>query len=289
MIPTIAYSQRESSKKGIEIIELDSIYSRAPISTDDPSKPHRVDFYILIYISEGSGKHFIDFKLYPYKTGSFIFINKEQIQSFDFVNKPSGKVILFNQAFVDQISSKLRLPIFSLDYLLNHYLPVFTADDELRQSCGLLLSEIKKESTKNNSDDFIIELLFSSVLLKIMRERPKKYHSSVNEKQINKIHQFLDLVEKNSISNRNVAFYADKMAMSYKQLNQLCKLSSKKTAKQLIDSYIIIESKRKLAIDQSSVKGVSYDLGFEEISNFIKFFKKHTQQTPSQFKKISKG
>ena len=134
-----------------------------------------------------------------------------------------------NQAFVDQISSKLRLPIFSLDYLLNHYFPVFTADDELRQSCDLLLSEIKKESTKNNSDDFIIELLFSSVLLKIMRERPKKHHSTANKKQINKIHQFLELVEKNSILNRNVAFYADKMAMSYKQLNQLCKLSSKKT------------------------------------------------------------
>ena len=287
MIPTIEYKQKEFSDKGIEIIELNSLYSRIPSLAHDPAKPHRVDFYLLIYITKGQGKHFIDFNHYPFKDGSFIFVNKDQIHAFDTENSPSGKVIAFNQRFVDEISSKLRMPIFSLDYLLNAYCPIFQANNELKQSCDLLLTEIKKETTRENTDSFIVELIFSSMLLKLMRERPKNYHKSINENQIKIIHEFLGLIETHSVLNRNVAFYADKLAMSYKQLNQLCKLISKKTAKQLIDSYIIIQAKRKLAIDQSSVKEVSYDLGFEEISNFIKFFKKHSLETPAQFKKTN--
>lgn len=288
-IPKIFFSEKESAEKGIEIIDLDSIYSRAPTLANDPTKPHRVDFYLLIYITHGQGSHFIDFNHYPYQQGSFILINKDQIQCFDLINKPKGKVIIFNQAFVDEISNKLRIPLFSQHYLLNTYLPVFNSSKDLKQSCDSLLIEMSKENSLTNTDSTIIELLFSSLLLKLIRERPKNIHHSLNAKQVKKITIFLNLIEEYYNVNRNVAFYANKMAMSYKQLNKLCKSTSKKTAKQLIDSYIIIESKRKLAIEQSAVKEISYELGFDEISNFIKFFKKHTKQTPSQFKKIYQG
>lgn len=289
MIPTIAYNHKKSSEKGIEIIELDSLISRASSLDHDPSKPHRIDFYLLIFITRGEGKHFIDFNHYPYQQGCFIFINKGQTHAFDLKNNPSGKVIIFNQAFVDELSNKLRIPIFSLDYLLNTYLPVIKVSDDLKHSCDSLLFEINKENSRSIVDSTIIELLFSTLLLKLMRERPKDSHDSLNENQIKKIRVFLDLIEKHHNTNRNVAFYADKMAMSYKQLNQLSNLTSKKSAKQLIDSCIMLEAKRRLAIEQSSVKEISYALGFEEISNFIKFFKKHSQQTPSHFKKTNKS
>lgn len=289
IIPKIAFSQKQSSEKGIEIIDLDSIYSRAPTLENDPSKPHRLDFYLLIYITYGQGNHFIDFNHYPYQQGSFILINKDQIQCFDLIHKPQGKVIIFNQAFVDEIRNKLRIPLFSQHYLLNTYLPVFNSSDDLKQSCESLLLEINKENSRTNTDSTIVELLFSTLLLKLIRERPKNIHHSLNVNQIKKITHFLNLIENHHNFNRNVSFYAEKMAMSYKQLNQLCKSTSKKTAKQLIDSFIIIESKRKLVIEQSAVKEISYEVGFDEISNFIKFFKKHTKQTPSQFKKTYKG
>ena len=42
-------------------------------------------------------------------------------------------------------------------------------------------------------------------------------------------------------------------------------------------------------MDDVSINEVSDKLGFEEVTNFIKYFKKHTQKTPSQFKRFIKG
>jgi len=285
MIPTVVFNEKTDSEKGIEIIELNELYSRKGNLDHDPSVAHRLGFYILIYVNKGKGNHFIDFNHYPFAPGSIIFVNKDQIHAFDLKKDLQGKVILFNQSFVDEISSKLRMPIFSMDYLISSYSPVFSVDGELQQSCDRILSEITKENEHKQSNKFIIELLFSSMLLKLMRVRPTTLKESVNEHQVKRIRLFLTLLNKHHHTYRNVAFYADHMGMSYKQLNKLCKITSNKTAKQVIDFYLLIEAKRKLVIEQSSVKEVAYALGFDENSNFIKFFKKHTEQTPSQFKK----
>ena len=77
--------------------------------------------------------------------------------------------------------------------------------------------------------------------------------------------------------------------MTYKSLNKICKLAVNQTAKQLIDAHTILEAKRKLVIEGIQVQELAYELGFEEVTNFVKYFKKHTLVTPSQFKENFKG
>ena len=71
--------------------------------------------------------------------------------------------------------------------------------------------------------------------------------------------------------------------MSYKALNQLCKKTAGKTPKQIIDEHTILEAKRRLAIENTQVTQLAYELGFDEVGNFTKYFRKHTLLTPSQF------
>ena len=66
-------------------------------------------------------------------------------------------------------------------------------------------------------------------------------------------------------------------------MNKICKLATQQTAKQLIDAYIILNAKRALSIDKLQVKQVSDILGFDEATNFVKFFKKHTLMAPKLF------
>jgi len=63
------------------------------------------------------------------------------------------------------------------------------------------------------------------------------------------------------------------------------KLATKQTTKQLIDAYVILEAKRKLSIENIRVQQLADELGFDEVTNFVKYFKKNTLLTPSQFKK----
>ena len=101
--------------------------------------------------------------------------------------------------------------------------------------------------------------------------------------------RFIKLLEGNYTNSRDAKIYADMLHMIYKSLNQICKLATKQTTKQLIDAYIILEAKRKLSIENIRVQQLADELGFDEVTNFVKYFKKNTLITPSQFKKSMQG
>ncbi|HTI89680.1 MAG TPA: AraC family transcriptional regulator [Puia sp.] len=48
----------------------------------------------------------------------------------------------------------------------------------------------------------------------------------------------------------------------------------------------LLKAKRKMAFTDLSIKEVAYDLGFRDSDYFFKFFKQHTNQTPSSFKEL---
>ena len=79
--------------------------------------------------------------------------------------------------------------------------------------------------------------------------------------------------------------YADLLNLSPYQLNAITKASVGKTVAQLIDEQIILEAKRYLLATPNQVKDIAWDLGYEDVSYFIRFFKKHTGLSPDAFRK----
>jgi AraC family transcriptional regulator, transcriptional activator of pobA len=57
-----------------------------------------------------------------------------------------------------------------------------------------------------------------------------------------------------------------------------------KTAADLIDDHILLESKRYLLASSNQVNQIAYRLGYDDVSYFIRFFKKHTGHTPEMFR-----
>lgn len=288
-IPEIKYHPQKSQAQNIEIVDLENLYARKNTLPHDPEKPHRVSFYMLLYIQKGKGKHFIDFSDHSFKEGSFIFINKNQIHAFDLKKHPQGKVVLFTDAFIEGLQINTRAPLFTPMQLDNKYEPVFDPDKKLKESCQSLLLEIDKESKKEDSDDFIIMFLFSTLLLMLARARHqlgKKESTKNNER---KVSHFLNLLDNNYAKTRDATDYAEKMHITYKTLNQACKQTTGKTAKQLIDSYMLLEAKRRLVIDKQPIQQLAFDLGFDDASNFVKYFKRHTGETPTHFQKRAKS
>ncbi|RLJ67186.1 monovalent cation:proton antiporter-2 (CPA2) family protein [Lacinutrix venerupis] len=96
---------------------------------------------------------------------------------------------------------------------------------------------------------------------------------------------FKSLLEANFSTNRNADFYAKKLNITYKHLNEICKEILNVTAKQFIDAFVILEAKRLLINSEIKSTELAYKLGFQEPTNFVKYFKKHTKFTPNSFKK----
>jgi AraC-like DNA-binding protein len=56
------------------------------------------------------------------------------------------------------------------------------------------------------------------------------------------------------------------------------------TAKRVIVERIVLEAKRLLARSALTVAAISHQLGFDEPTNFVKYFKRETGTTPAQFR-----
>lgn len=283
-IPHIAFVSLDHSGIGIRTLEIDTLYSSDYLEDYNPALPHRLAFHCLVYITRSSGTHFIDFKAYPFEAGSLTFINQNQVHEFYPDSKPEGKVVFFTQEFIEAIRVNISASQIMPNYHhANHY-PVINIGDILKQSCETLLCEIEKEETYSQGDDLTKQLLFASLLLKLNRNRASLPWQNLNKSRAKKFEQFITLVERDFKTCRDASVYAKLLNMTYKSLNQICKLASNQTAKQFIDAHTILEAKRRLAADATKVEPLAFQLGFDEVTNFVKYFKRHTNTTPKQFK-----
>jgi len=97
------------------------------------------------------------------------------------------------------------------------------------------------------------------------------------------------LLESNFNAVTNIDFYAGKLGISSKRLNQILKEKLNKTGTQIIHDRIILEAKRKIIHSEVTIKEIAYDLGFSDRPYFSRFFKKQTGQTPEEFQKMARA
>ncbi len=97
--------------------------------------------------------------------------------------------------------------------------------------------------------------------------------------------KFLDLVSNHFLEERELKFYADNLFISIKYLSICVKEISEHPPTYFIHQLLIDEACKRLADNKFSIADVAYGLQFADQFVFSKFFKKHTKQTPSQFRK----
>jgi len=117
---------------------------------------------------------------------------------------------------------------------------------------------------------------------KIMDARNSATRTSVRSKMV--FEQFLKLVNEYHSSQRNMAFYADKLCLTPKYLSKLVEQVSGRSAPDWIDSFVILEAKNMLRYSDTTIKEIVYKLHFPNQSVFYKFFKTHTGMTPSEYR-----
>lgn len=92
------------------------------------------------------------------------------------------------------------------------------------------------------------------------------------------------LVEKRYKATRQVQEYAEQLGVSPNYLNVLVRKHWGKSALSLINERVILEIKRKLLRTEKGISEIAYELGFDELSYFSRFFKRHTGMTPVAFR-----
>ncbi|GIQ57868.1 hypothetical protein Flavo103_10040 [Flavobacterium collinsii] len=96
--------------------------------------------------------------------------------------------------------------------------------------------------------------------------------------------QFFKILEMNCKKQHNVKYYADSLRITRDYLNKSVKEFTEKTPKQCIADAILLEAKNLLQNNHLTVLCIAEELQFSSSSSFSIFFKRHTSQSPSQYR-----
>lgn len=285
-LPQIQFESSYFQVAGIEIITFESLMERRKSLNHFPEKPHQLEFYALAYYTAGETKQLVDFVWHEVKANTLLYLTKGQINAFNFKADVKGYLILFTEAyFRNQLN---KLPNTEVVRLFNSHLfsPKLEVPkiSNVQKYFELLYAEFYEEKETYNKAN-TINALFTVLFSKL--EQLKKYQT-FHVKDSEKLSRFLEfktLVEQQYAQSRNARFYAQKMHISYKHLNSICKEIIDSTAKDFIDAFVVLEAKRRLMNSLIKSTELAFNMGFEESTNFVKYFKKKTGLTPNAFKK----
>lgn len=284
MTPDIKkYDFKAGLPQEFEIVDIAKLYKEFKNTL---TTTHRTGFYHIIWFQQGNPTHLVDFNPIKIKPNTLLFLNKDTVQRFDDKSKFGGKAILFTDSFFCKTEADTK-------FLRNSILfnDLFSVSQIQVKKQSKLFADLLQQMTnelqdiKDNSQADILQNLLHNFLLYSERERRKQNFTEIKKgADLDYVMLFKDLLETGYKNQKQVNYYAKEIIITEKRLNQATTKVLGKTPKEIIDDRIMLEAKRILAHTTESVKEIGYDLGFDEPTNFIKYFKKHSKFTPTEFR-----
>lgn len=277
------YDFKEGLPQEFELLDIGELYENW---TEEMTTPHRAEFYQVFWFQEEESTHFVDFEPINIKRNTCLFINKNSVQRFDRKRSSQGKAILFTDSFFAKTTADLtflRSNILFNDLLSISHINVEDSMALFSEIFQQIETELKNPKDDNQSD--ILRNHLHNLLLHSERERRKQDFVELKKNaELEFVLQFKGLLDESFVKHKKVSFYCDQLHLTPKKLNQATTKVFGKTPKQIIDERVLLEIKRLLVNTNQSVKEIAFYMGFDEYTNFIKYFKKHTCKTPVEFR-----
>jgi AraC-like DNA-binding protein len=255
----------------------------------DPSimESHQKDFFEVNINREDKGMFYHRHKSYTNLSYSLSFMSPNQI--FKYVPSEEGNeegiIIFFKPSVFHPTKQNYDIssiyPLFKL-----HANPVYRLSPEQVNTLYPLFEDIYNECLKNDPvSDKMIRAYLEIILqmgLRTVKQNSQLLYLNRHEEIT---YQFEELLSDNTSRIKKLTNYADALHISPAYLSECIKKTTGRTAKQIMVDYQIIKAKSMLNQSSITIKELAIQLGFDEVTNFTKFFKKNTGQTPTQFRK----
>jgi len=243
---------------------------------------HFHDFEELIIVTEGSLTHYIDFKVEVLKAPFACYISMGKMHHILPQKDLRGWVINYKTEFIPD--SKLS---FYSNFFTFTNIPLSQGEciNRFVSLCQIIQSEYRQEQTDMLTIRHLVNGLISMVDAEQKRNIPVETETKAS--QVTAFNSFLRILEDNFRRNEGVSFYADKMNMSERNLNIICKNNFQKSVLEIIETRKLIEAKRMLLYSDKTVSEIGYELGYNEKSYFTRVFHNRMDITPTRFREMS--
>lgn len=250
------------------------------------------DLYV-ITLKRGCNKLFYGQQQYDFDEGVMAFLSPGQILRAEDSNIPpniEGWMLFIHPDFIWNTSLAKKIKQYDFfGYNTNEAL--FLSDKEETTINGIV--ENIKNEYQTNIDQFSQDIIISHLEALLNYSERFYQRQFITRKKSN--HQILDRLEvllsdyfksDNLVSKGlpSVQYISDQLNVSSTYLRNILKTLTGLNTQQHIHEKLIEKAKEKLSTTDLTVSEIAYELGFEHMQSFSKFFKEKTSQSPLAFR-----
>lgn len=242
--------------------------------------PHKHDFYLILFVEEGTGIHEIDFTQLEVKPYQVHFLRPQQVHYWKLSEDTMGYQLMFSTGAIHLGNRLSTLPFFQIDVP-----PVLELTASAYEQLKIELEKLHQllpDETPIGQEISVLQ--FFLLLKKIQQFYSMAYPIVEIQTKDLKIQEFKTLLELHFKIQNQVAFYADQLNITPNYLNIRAKKILGISASHCIQQRIILEAERLLITTDLSIKEIAYELGFHDTGYFNHYFKKWQKKTPGQFR-----
>jgi len=273
--------------QAFDFIHVETIASRSSIN-DWLIRAHRHrNLFQILLIEQGGGEMIFEASIKPFTAPCAIIIGPSVAHGFRFhADVTDGFVMSFSEDVALMLGGRAGEAVAQLKTLAaDPIVPIDAAREGGRIS--RLCADLHQESfLARDGYRLAMRALLALVAIEVGRQSASRARSgSVTLAPADgTVETLKQLVEENFRKERQIGFYAGRLAMTSDRLNDHVKRAAGVTAGHLIRQRVLTEAKRELVFTGRAIHEIAYELGFADPSHFARFFRKQTGMTPQDFR-----
>jgi AraC family transcriptional activator of pobA len=279
--------------QAFDFIHIETIASRSSVH-DWVIRAHRHrNLFQILLIEQGGGDMTFEAAAVPFAAPCAILVPATVAHGFRFrPDETNGWVMTFTEDVAEGMGDRRGEALAQLKALAVD--PVVALGDNEQARLSRLAAELNEEAFLARAGYRIaMRGLLALVAVEVARlaaSRARAGSAMVALEPTGATVQALrKLVEEHFHAERQLAFYADKLAMTVDRLNDHVKRATGVTAGHLIRHRVLTEAKRQLVFTSEPIHEIAYGLAFSDPSHFARFFRKQTGTTPHEFRAARGG
>ena len=269
----------------VEIFHVSDLRRR--VGTQILGLTHRYAFLTLVCVTQGVCTQVVDFESVSCTTGSLLLVRQGMAHSFGADEDWDGWLVLFRPEFLlpSSLIEVSQTGVTDLDGLPTHLVPAETE----AAAVTLAIARMHDDTRMGAVAEDMHALLRYQLCALLMRIRiihgQNEARGATRNRASQRFKEFELLVEKHFAAWHQASQYAERMGCSEKSLARATMDSVGMNPKAFISARIALEAKRLLAHTELSISEIAESIGFNDLSNFVKFFKREAKCTSMEFRR----
>lgn len=253
--------------------------------------PHYHDFFQASLLL-GPCRLMHDFREKNVRGATLFFISPGQVHTVRPGSGLDGTIVSFTRDFFDGGSSGSAQLLLEFPLYFPVASPPWLALPDATEDSAAIIDLFRQmQAEQDRGAEGFAEVLRS--LLRILLVKSARIHAAGApatrpRRATALVREFHLLVEKHFLAETDLPSYARRLGVGVNHLNDVVRETTGRSAGDHIRRRRLLSAKRQLLHSDLSVSEIGYRLGFKDASYFSRFFRRHENMSPADFRVLSR-